>query len=86
MCEKRCTTQAALRDAGGTLTFVGHPEAQGAAGVIRFKIEPHLVARAHHKVWCGRPRQAAERRKHTCDGLLTRPWNPPHHHTVATLA
>lgn len=47
-------------DAGSNLTFIGYPEAQGAAGVIGFEIEPHLVTGANHKIWRGRTRQAGE--------------------------
>lgn len=46
--------------AGSNLTFIGYPEAQGAAGVISFEIEPHLVTGANHEIRRGRTRQAAE--------------------------
>lgn len=47
--------------ASSFLTFVRHLESQGAAGVVRFEVEPHLVTGAHHKVRCGCARQAAKR-------------------------
>lgn len=43
------------------LTFIGHLEAEGAAGVICFEIEPHLVTGADHKVWSCGTRQATKR-------------------------
>lgn len=46
-----------------TLTFIGHLEAQGATGIIRFEIEPHLVTGADHQVWGGGTRQARGHRK-----------------------
>lgn len=73
-----------LRGAGSSLTFIGYPEAQGAAGVIRFEIEPHLVTRAHHKIWCGRTRQAAERRSMGRASYQTMESSSPHIFATAT--
>lgn len=47
------------------LTFIGHLEAEGAAGVICFEIEPHLVTGADYEVWSCGTREAARGDKRT---------------------
>lgn len=53
------------------LTFIGHLEAQGAAGVVCFEIEPHLVTGADHEVWSCCAGQAEERQENMFENCVS---------------